>query len=663
MMKRILVVLAVAFLLGASATPAKAATVAELQAMIAQLTAQIAGLSGGSTAVSTGYKFNTNLTVGSTGADVVALQDWLSAKGFLSIPAGTSKGYFGQLTKTSVSAYQASAGLPATGFVGPMTREKLNAAAPVVTTPGTVTPSTPSTLSGGEGQLTDIDNTSADVESTLDESEEDVKVFGVEFEAEDSDVAVERVDVDFTLVDAENGSDNLEDYITEVSLFWGDKKLATLDVDEADVNDAGEGDFTDAANANDVYSFRFTGLNGVVKEGDTAELYVAVSAVNNIDTSDEGDDWAVLIPDDGIRAVDAAGISETYVSSELDQDTFAVEAADAGDLDLSIDDSDNIDRIVAVSADSDTNGVEILKFSLESDASDNNVDEIEIDLATTTSTTTAFTTVIKKLKLYADGKEIGSETITDNTGGQPDGSGTALFENLDLDIKDGEEVEFVVKADFEDEADTREGFTFQATVDAGSIDAEDAEGDDVTVTGDVTGGEIELRTTGIAVEFVSQDTEKTIGTLAGNPDRAELELVFKVTAVGDEDVYIDGDILPGVTGPLAATDGLTWATTTNSTTGTTTSGTYAYGTAALSVSGNTDSDVTTSGQVSYKINKGQTRTFTFNVSIPAGTANSNVGARITGLKWDVDSGDAHANLYDFDLGDIKTDLVTGLTIH
>lgn len=660
MMKRILVVLAVAFLLGASATPAKAATVAELQAMIAQLTAQISALSGGSTAASTGYKFNTNLTVGSTGADVVALQDWLASKGFLSIPAGTSKGYFGQLTKSAVSAYQASAGLPATGFVGPMTREKLNAAAPVVTTPGTVTPSTPSTLSGGEGQLTDIDNVSSDVESTLDESEEDVKVFGAEMEAEDSDIAIERVDVDFTFVDGQDGSDDLEDYITEVSLYLGDKKLATLDVDEADVNDAGEGDFTSAANENDVYSFRFTGLNGVIKEGATGELYVAVSAVSNMDTSDEGDDWAVLIPDDGIRAVDAAGISETYVSSsDLEQETFAIEAADAGDLDLSIDSGDNEDRIVAVSADSDTNGVEILKFTLESDASDNNVDEIQISLATTTSTTTAFTSVIKKLKLYADGKEVGTESVSNGTAG----GATATFENLDLDIEDGEELEFVVKADFEDEADAREGFTFQATVVASSIDAEDAEGDDVTVTGDVTGGELELRTTGIAVKFVSSSESKVIGPLAGDPDRAELTIVFDVSAVGDEDIYVDGDIASGVPSPTTATDGLVWATTTDSTTGTSTTGKYGYGTPTLSVGGNTDDDITTAGQVEYKIDKGQTRRFTFKASIPAGAANTNAGARITGIKWDTSTGDSTAYLYDFDLGDFKTGTVSGLTIH
>ena len=76
-----------------------------------------------------GYAFSTNLTVGSRGADVVALQTWLIANGY-SIPAITSgaaaKGYFGSQTKAAVMAYQASRGIPNTGFVGPLTRGALN---------------------------------------------------------------------------------------------------------------------------------------------------------------------------------------------------------------------------------------------------------------------------------------------------------------------------------------------------------------------------------------------------------------------------------------------------------------------------------------------------------------------------------------------------------
>src|SRR3989344_1941079 len=100
----------VALLLGVSSV-AKADQISDLQAMIAQLTAQINSLSGGTTPVSGGYTFSTNLTVGSRGADVTALQDVLISKGYLTVPAGTVLGYFGSLTKAAVMAWQQEAGI------------------------------------------------------------------------------------------------------------------------------------------------------------------------------------------------------------------------------------------------------------------------------------------------------------------------------------------------------------------------------------------------------------------------------------------------------------------------------------------------------------------------------------------------------------------------
>ncbi len=64
-----------------------------------------------------------NLSFGSRGQAVTDLQNLLIGKGFLS---GQASGGFYSLTKRAVVTYQSSFGLPATGFVGPMTREKIN---------------------------------------------------------------------------------------------------------------------------------------------------------------------------------------------------------------------------------------------------------------------------------------------------------------------------------------------------------------------------------------------------------------------------------------------------------------------------------------------------------------------------------------------------------
>lgn len=67
------------------------------------------------------YTFTANLTVGSSGADVTALQQALIAAGY-SIPAGAT-GYFGAQTKSAVMKWQAAAGVsPASGYFGPISR-------------------------------------------------------------------------------------------------------------------------------------------------------------------------------------------------------------------------------------------------------------------------------------------------------------------------------------------------------------------------------------------------------------------------------------------------------------------------------------------------------------------------------------------------------------
>jgi peptidoglycan hydrolase-like protein with peptidoglycan-binding domain len=76
------------------------------------------------------YNFQNDLTMGSTGNDVVELQKFLLASGF-SIPAltsgGAAYGYFGSQTRAAVAAYQSAHGItPPVGYFGPKTRAVVN---------------------------------------------------------------------------------------------------------------------------------------------------------------------------------------------------------------------------------------------------------------------------------------------------------------------------------------------------------------------------------------------------------------------------------------------------------------------------------------------------------------------------------------------------------
>lgn len=75
--------------------------------------------------------FVSDLTLGSYGAEVAALQVWLISRGF-DIPAISSgaqaTGFFSYQTASALARYQASRGLPNTGYFGPQTRALVNAA-------------------------------------------------------------------------------------------------------------------------------------------------------------------------------------------------------------------------------------------------------------------------------------------------------------------------------------------------------------------------------------------------------------------------------------------------------------------------------------------------------------------------------------------------------
>lgn len=70
-------------------------------------------------------KLTKDLKLGITDPEVKILQDILKAQGFFPTNISSS-GYFGNVTKTSVRAFQASKGLSADGYVGKNTRNILN---------------------------------------------------------------------------------------------------------------------------------------------------------------------------------------------------------------------------------------------------------------------------------------------------------------------------------------------------------------------------------------------------------------------------------------------------------------------------------------------------------------------------------------------------------
>lgn len=503
------------------APAARAATVDELQAQINALLAQIAGMQGGST-TSGSVTFTMDLTIGSTGAEVTALQNWLISKGF-AIPAGAT-GYFGAQTQSALAAYQAANGIsPAAGYFGPITRAKVNASAGG-STGGSTGGSDDGDFSGDEeGYLDEFDQIGSYSSEEVGEDEEDVGVLGVEMEAVDADQKIERVTV---VIDnpSDTSEDDLEDFIQDVSLWLNGEEIGRMDVDE------GSHDRDD-----DEYTFRFTGMDGIISEGDVGELVVAVSGVSNLDSGIEGDGWDVTIEADGIRAVSPNGVDDTYDSSAYDED-FTVESfSSANDVELKVTkSSDSPDEGVVV-IDNEGDEVVLLEGELKAEGSDITLFELPFAFATSGATLPA---TLDNVVLEIDGEEF-SENVPSSSAS----TATITFDDLDLTIGEDEEVTFrLVAESATSSVNASQAVTVSAQLTEASIDAEDESGEGLgsgDISGTADGDTQHLFSVVPEIAVVSTDIDENDNGSAP-AEAATATIVVDVTARGGT-VYLNGD--------------------------------------------------------------------------------------------------------------------------
>lgn len=512
----------------AFALPAGAQSVTDLQAQINALLAQLSALQGSSSA-SGCYAFTQDLTIGSQNAEVTALQNYLAGGGYFSVAA---TGYFGPITQSALASWQAANGVaPAAGYWGPISRAKYNSVCTPTTTGGGTSGggSTSGGFFGGndEGYLDDFDQLSKYSSEEVGEGAEDVAVLGVEFEAKDADQMIERVIV---RVDAPTGSDDLDDFISDVSLWLNGDEIGRMDVDDASHN-----------RSLDRFDFRFVGLEGIVEEGDVAELIVAVSGVNNLDGSDAGDGWDIAILADSIRAASPNGVVDEYDSTEYDE-TFTVETfASATGVELRITESSNNPNATTVKVDdtADTDGVLLLAFDMEARNSDIEIFEIPVTF-TIASGTLNVSTVANRVTLVIDGDEY-SESVPTGAA-SANGSTTIVFDNIDFVLDEGDEVEVEVLVDLnEQDGNYDEGETIRADVDAGDFDAEDESGEDLGVfdkSGSVLGENQTLRTSGAVLTAGSMSVKSIENNDASTTDnQAEFKMTFAVEAF-ETDLFI-----------------------------------------------------------------------------------------------------------------------------
>jgi len=609
-MKKLILTSVVALSVFVGAQSVSAFTAAEVETLITLLggslsSTQVASLRALATPSTPAVSYTRQMGVGATGADVSALQSMLISKGYLMVAAPT--GYFGTATQAAVVKYQAANGItPASGYVGPMTLAKLNAS--VVVVPPTGGDHTVVT-GGDEGQLKNIDSLGG-VEASVEEGETGMEVLGFEVEADDSDMTITRVDVDFTETSSAANSNRLSRYFDTVYLMVDGEKVADMDASDLSEDD-------------DVYSARFTGLNITVDEGDTADIYVAVDVVDSIDTNDEDAEWTVEIPENGIRATDTAGISDTYVTSSENTDLtedFAVNGITGVELTLSKDSSSpDADSVEADDEDS-TDDVTLLVLKVKAEGSDITLNDLPITLTTSEGN---LNDVVSRVYLYA-----GSELIDDASVTSTDSAATTTFDMDEYVVEEDETVKFTVKVDVQDiqPSSFDNGTTLSASFTASNAvaldNAEDVQGDTVTsITGTATGEDMTFYADGISVKFLSATEEVGNESDTYVDAKGTYVLKFSVTAFG-EDAYI------------ASTTGLTSGSDKGvefSVIGATLGGTATTTSNVSSTADRSDSNA------SYYVPVGETETFTLTVTILNGTAASGYfGISLDGVRFNDD---------------------------
>lgn len=624
MSKRILtLVVAAAFIFAlVGVSTAKAATVEELTALIAQLQAQIAALTGGSTTAA--GEITKDLTIGSRGDQVEILQKYLEDEGYLVMPVGVAYGYFGNLTKAAVAKWQADNGVaPAYGYFGPKSRAKYATLTAVTTTDGDGKDTeTSGDLEGGAGSIADADYIAKLSNEEVGEGSEDVEVAGLTIEADKgSDIELLAVALDFSKGTATR---DLDRYADEVSIWFDGEEVARMDADE----------FTRRKGYDKTVPLD---RGAIIRAGKTGDLVVAVSGVSNLDSKDETDTWTLQFDSirfrDGLNAVVTDNSTGDIAKTAR---TFSFEGfAAATNLELKVTKGSaaiNDSRIIKVSKTADTDGEEILSFKVQAKGdSDLYINDLSVDF---TSKGAGVGEIINTAKLVIDGDVFGSESVASTSAAST--TLTVTFDNIDLTVKAGDTIEVIVEVDINNiDGGFAGGATLMAKVnpDDPAWDVEDEEGNEViddNKTGAAASEYHAFYSTGIVIAPVSTTISKddTNGDNAGG-NRGLYTIKFDVTAFEDDMYLPTGATIS--TSTVDTDDAMAYVIEDSNGTALMLNGAGLASTSAV-----VSTTATESGGY-YVVNQGETKSFTLQITLtPA--ADGYYRAQLYGVNYNVGAG-------------------------
>ncbi|MES2059909.1 MAG: peptidoglycan-binding domain-containing protein [Patescibacteria group bacterium] len=598
--------------------------------------ALVASLAGSAGAAS----FSTNLTVGSRGADVSALQSWLVSRGYLTMPAGVSMGYFGGLTKAAVAAYQSAKGIsPAVGYFGPITRAAVNGdtGGSVSTVPGcgagalynsitgaSCTGSTGSTggstgsfvMDGTDGSVTVSLSPYVTTSQTLKKG--DTKdIYAVKFQATSGKVNVNRFDVYFD---------------TRPWLIFG--KLVLKDSNGnvlATKVLSGAADATEITAGSD-YLVRFDNVNAVVSPD--ADLVLVVNA-SVLAASDKivGQTVHVQVPGGAIRTINGKGYTDSLgLGTEFNAPNMASlvlsSTGSTGDLYTRVDPSTPDTRNETVSTTNTTEAKTLGVFGLKAQNRGGVINSLSVNIQSVPGYDK--TTLFQNVRLMDGATTYGANSLSSG--------GVASFTNLTINLAQDQWKSLKVVADV---LATSTSFSASSTLDLSTVVGTDDNYSSFTCEGGTTcssvgaGYDVSSNNVtfvpngGITISGISSSKGSVTTPTSGTWLAAYPTLNFTVTNSGNNPIFI------------SKTASVALATTTSS-------GPNASSTVTSVVaSGSTTGDST----AAYIVNVGASRTFSYNYTVD--NTNGTTAAKklsITQINYGTGSTDGTDNTLNVNFG-------------
>ncbi len=592
--------------------------ITSLSAQLTAAMAQLSALKGGGSSVAVGTSFDTNLTVGSRGSDVSALQNILISKGFLSASA---TGYFGALTKAAVIKWQNSVGLPATGFVGPLSRAALNNMSSVAVTPvvtpvvigGSVTcpvgytcsPATTGgsvvTGNGSDGSIT-LSYSPYVTSSQTVKKGESKDVYAVKLQATSGPVTVNRFDIHFSE----------RPWLIFSQLVLKDVNGGVIATKQLNSS----ADATEITVGTD-YLVRFDNVNTVVTPGTDKTMVVGLTVRSDSDKV-QSQTVTISLPSGSIRTINGRGYTDSLGGLQSNTVTLTATGSTA-DLFTRISPNTPDKRIVTTSVSSVTNDVVLGVFSVKTQNQSATINSFSINI--NNSTGAATTSIFQNVRLVDGSTTYGASSLA---------AGGTTFTNLTIPVQQDTWKDLKIMADVQSNIT---GVSASTTLVKSTVVGVDANFNTITLTNasNVTGNDVILQTAGLQVSGMSASANVN-GGIGGNIG-AGVTFTFTATNTGNSDIYISK--VPSVAlatstagsagSPAAASSSLTYVSTSPSTlaadTGTApTSGAYVIpsgGSRTLTYSGALDN---TNGTVGLRVFKITAINFGTSAGSPTGSS-------------------------------------------